>query len=256
MTLVGSPTFDAMVKAGRIRIGTKTDQPGLSYRDSTGNLAGFDVEIENLIAARLGFSATQIDRVTAETNDLSRLVGDHEVDLAISAYTITDFRRQTISFAGPYFQAGQSILVRRDDQQIVSKDTLHGRVVCSVEGSTGNYKITHPALGQRETLALANTANCVDDLLNHNADAVTTDDAILAGYQQQYPDKLKIVGGQFSVEPWGVGLGKGDKVLCQKVNSILVEALHDGTWTKIFDATLGSSGIHVPQPTPSNSYCT
>ena len=61
---------------------------------------------------------------------------------------------------------------------------------------------------------------------------------------------VRMLVGQFSVEPWGVGLDKGDKVLCQKVNNILAEALHDGTWTKIFDATLGSSGIHIPQPTP------
>jgi glutamate transport system substrate-binding protein len=253
--LLGSPTFKAMVKAGQIRIATKTDQPGLSYRDSV-DWAGFDVGIENLIAAKLGFAENQINRVSAETNALSGLVSRHDVDLAVSAYTITEHRLLTINFAGPYFQAGQSLLVRRDEQQIVNKETLRGRTVCAVDGSTGDFKIKDLPLGQSKTLELANTANCVDALLKGDTDAVTTDDAILAGYQQLHPNELKIVGDPFSVELWGIGIAKGDPVLCQKINSILDEAMRDGTWAKIFDATLGRSGIQAHRPTPSNASCT
>jgi glutamate transport system substrate-binding protein len=91
-------------------------------------------------------------------------------------------------------------------------------------------------------------SQCVEQLLSKQVDAVTTDDAILKGYAAQQPDKLKVVGKPFSQEKYGVGLPKDDKALRDKVNDILQTAETDGTWQKIYDATLGKSGSPAQPP--------
>jgi len=85
-------------------------------------------------------------------------------------------------------------------------------------------------------------------VLNKQADAVTTDDAILLGYAAQQPDKLKVVGKPFSEEKYGVGLNKDDKALRDKVNDIIEASAKDGEWQKIYDATLGKSGSTAKPP--------
>jgi len=252
-----SPTLESMQAKNEIIIGTKTDQPGLSHHDpKTNRWNGFDVGIENLIAAKLGFSADQIVRVSAETGDLAQLVKDGRIHLAISAYTITTERSQEITFARPYFESRQSILVRRDEMQITGKDTLHGKRICTGIAVTGATKLASLGFGQK-VVHKANTSECVDALLGDppQVDAVSTDEAILASFRQLHPDKLKIVGEPFSNEPWGVGIAKGDKALCEKISQIIQGAMDDGTLLEIFDATLSSAGVPF-LPIPNIQTCT
>ena len=155
-----------------------------------------------------------------------------DVDYYVGTYTITDKRKEQISFAGPYFIAGQDLLVRKDDDSITGPDTLKGKKVCSVTGSTPIQKVrdeelTEPAQHRRVPGLLAVRRQAADQ---GQVDAVTTDDAILKGYAAQDPDKLKVVGKTFSEEPYGVGLPKDDKALRDKVNDILQAAIDDGTW--------------------------
>jgi glutamate transport system substrate-binding protein len=137
---------------------------------------------------------------------LSDLIRDDKADLVISAYTRTDHRHETVSFAGPYFWAGQSLLVHHDEERISGPDDLQGRRVCTVTASTGVTKIENMNLviekkGKGELIKIEQRANidgCVNLLLDDGVDAVTTDDAILIGYQRSRPDELKIVGEGFS----------------------------------------------------------
>ena len=96
-------------------------------------------------------------------------------------------------------------------------------------------------------------SQCVDQLLNNQVDVVTTDDAILKGFAAQQPDKLKLVGENFSTEPYGIGLNKDDAALRNKINDILEAAEADGTWKQIYDATLGKSGSPA-EPPPLQRY--
>ena len=146
-----------------------------------------------------------------------------------------------MSFAGPYYVAGQDLLVRKDDTKITGPDSLPGTKVCSVTGSTPiqNVKTKYPTAIVTE---FEKYSQCVDALVNNQTDAVTTDDAILKGYAAQQPDKVKVVGKTFSTEKYGVGLAKDDKVLRDNVNDILAAAEQDGTWQQLYDATLGKSG--------------
>jgi glutamate transport system substrate-binding protein len=250
VTVEGSPTFQAMQQRGRVVMGVRNDQPGLGFQDATtGQYSGFDIEIARLVAAQLGFGPDKIDYKVVPSAAREDTIERGEIDYMVGTYTINDNRKQRVSFAGPYYVAGQSLLVRSDETAITSKDTLQGKKVCSVTGSTPIQRVRDQGLTQPENIVEFQTySQCVDQLLNNQVDVVTTDDAILKGFAAQQPDKLKVVGETFSTEPYGIGLNKDDSALRNKINDILAAAETDGTWKQIYDATLGKSGSPADPP--------
>lgn len=252
-SVAGSPTFDKMKSRGKVVIGVKEDQPNLGYKDPTTNkYSGFDIETANYIAAQLGFSADKIEYKAIPTPNREQAIVNGDVDYYVGTYSITDKRKEQVSFAGPYYIAGQDLLVRKDDTSITGPDSLAGKKVCSVTGSTPiqNIKSKYP---QASVIEFEKYSQCVEQVVNNQADAVTTDDAILKGYAAQQPDKLKVVGKPFSTEKYGVGLPKDDKALRDQVNTIIENGEKDGTWQNIYDNTLGKSGS-TAQPPPLERY--
>jgi glutamate transport system substrate-binding protein len=249
--LAGSPVYAKMKSAGALTVGAKDDQPGLGMKDpTTGKFGGFDVEIAKLVSAGLGFDPEKITFRTVDSGAREQTIANGDVNYYVGTYSITDKRKALVSFAGPYFVAGQDLLVRKDDSSITGKDTLKGKKVCSVTGSTPIQKIRSENLTEPGNIVeFQKYSQCVEKLQSKDVDAVTTDDAILKGYAAQEPDSLKVVGQTFSTEKYGIGLNKDDKVLRDKVNEILQKALDDGTWQKIYDATLGKSGSAAKKPT-------
>ncbi|MGH3973339.1 MAG: transporter substrate-binding domain-containing protein [Pseudonocardiaceae bacterium] len=249
VTVEGSPTFARMTQRGTVIVGVKNDQPGLGYLNPTTNkYEGFDVEIARLIAAKLGFDPqTEIEYKAIPSAAREQAIINEQVDYYVGTYTINDARKEQISFAGPYFVAGQDLLVKADDNSITGPDTLKGKRVCSATGSTPIRRVREQGLTD-QIVEFQNYSQCVDQLLAGQVDAVTTDDAILKGYAAQDPQRLKVVGKTFSEEPYGVGLPLADDALRAKVNDILETAAQDSTWQQIYDATLGTSGSDAKPP--------
>jgi len=247
----GSPTFDRIQRNGKVTVGVKDDQPGIGIKDPiTGEYSGFDIEIAKLVAAKLGLSTDRIKFTPIQSAAREAALGNGQVDLVVASYTINDKRKAQVSFAGPYFVAGQSLLVRKDDNSITGKNTLKGKKVCSVTGSTPIQRVRDQALTEPNNIVeLSKYSDCVNQLEQRSVDVLTTDDAILKGYAAEDPDNLKVVGETFSEEPYGVGLPKDDTALRDAVNDILQAAIDDGTWKDIYDATLGKSGSEAETPT-------
>jgi glutamate transport system substrate-binding protein len=255
VTVADSATFDKMKSRGKVVIGVKEDQPGLGYKDpTTGKFSGFDIEIAKLVAAKLGFGEDKIEYKVVQSAGREAAIANGDVDYYVGTYTINAKRKEQINFAGPYFTAGQDLLVRKDNTDITSKDTLKGKKVCSVSGSTPIQKIKTENLTEAENIVeLQSYSQCVTQLEQKAIDAVTTDDAILKGYAAREPDKFKVIGKTFSSEPYGIGLPKADTALKTKVTEILQTSLDDGTWQKIYENTLGKSGSPATKPTLDKS---
>ncbi|MCR3751433.1 glutamate ABC transporter substrate-binding protein [Lentzea californiensis] len=247
----GSPTFEKIKARGELIVGVKEDQPGLGYKDPTTNkYSGFDIDIARLIAAKLGFDPeTKIQFKTIQSAAREQALINGDVDYYVGTYTINAGRKEKVSFAGPYFVAGQDLLIKADNTSITGKETLKGKKVCSVTGSTPAKRIKEEKLTEDgNVLEFQGYSQCVTKLLNGEVDAVTTDDAILKGYAAAEEGKLKVVGKTFSSEPYGIGLPKDDKALRDKVNDVLQASLDDGSWQKIYDGTLGKSGSSAEKP--------
>jgi glutamate transport system substrate-binding protein len=248
VTLTGSPTFDRIKSRGTVVVGVKEDQPNLGFKDPTTNTySGFDVEMARLVAAGLGFAPDRIEYKVIQSAAREQAISTGDIDYYVGTYSITDKRKEKISFAGPYFVAGQDLLVRKDDTSINGPESLAGKKVCSATGSTSIQRIREK-FPEAQTVEFDKYSQCVEQLIGKQVDAVTTDDAILKGYAAQQPDKLKVVGKPFSEEKYGIGLPKDDKALRDKVNDLLTAAESGGQWKQIYDATLGKSGSPAQPP--------
>ncbi|PRB02322.1 glutamate ABC transporter substrate-binding protein [Microbacterium sp. MYb64] len=242
----GSPTFDRITKNGKITIGVKEDQPGLGYKDATsGERTGFDIDIARWIAASLGYSEDKIEFKAIPSANREQAIVNGDVDYYVGTYSITDKRKAVIDFAGPYFVTGQGLLVRKSEDTIKSEKDLAGKTVCSATGSTPLQNIQQN-FPDTKTVGLDVYSACVEQLINKQVDAVTTDQAILIGYAAQDPEELKVVGEPFTTEKYGVGLAKGDTAFQTFVNTMFTDG--GDTWKAIFEQNLGASGMKVTQP--------
>jgi ABC-type amino acid transport substrate-binding protein len=83
---------------------------------------------------------------------------------------------------------------------------------------------------------------------NGQVDAVTTDDVILYGYERQSPGEWQVVGGQFTKEPYGAGIAKGNLELLDVVNTVIKAVKADGRWTELYKKWLSSTDVPSPPP--------
>ncbi|AJC55161.1 glutamate ABC transporter substrate-binding protein [Streptomyces sp. 769] len=253
-SLPDSSTWTAAKRRGRLVIGVKEDQPYLGERDpATGTYRGFDIEIATMLAAALGFPERAVTFRTVASANRETALQNGQIDLYVGTYTINAKRKQQIGFAGPYYLAGQSLLVRSDEHDIRGPQDLAGKRVCSVAGSTA-YQRIRARYPKAVLVAYDSYSVCVDNLLTYQVDAVTTDDAILLGYAAKVPDQLKVVGEPFSKEPYGIGVRRDDDALRFALDDALAAAERNGTWRKAYEATLGVSGMPPPAPPPIDRY--
>jgi len=229
-------------QGGKVVIGVKFDQPGLGLKEGDKN-TGFDVEVARYVAKELGY--TDVEFKESPSAQRETLLQSGQVKMIFATYSITDDRKQKVSFGGPYFIAGQDLLVKADNTDITGPDSLNGKKLCSVTGSTSAKKVQDQFADKVQLQEYDTYSKCVEALNTGGIEAVTTDNVILAGFaaQPQYQGKLKVVGKPFSTEKYGVGIKKGDTDLCTKINTALEKMVSDGSWEKALNQTVGASGF-------------
>lgn len=240
-----------------LTIGIKYDQPGLGQKEGD-TFKGLDVDVAKYVAKELGYAEDKVEFKETPSAQRETAIQGGQVALIFATYSITDARKEKVSFAGPYFIAGQDLLVAADNTDITGPDAMNDKTLCSVTGSTPAEKIKKEYATTVKLFEQDTYSKCVEALVGGTVDAVTTDNVILAGFaaQPQYAGKLKVVGKPFSEEKYGVGLKKGDTELCGKVNAAIEKMVSDGSWQKAIDANVGTSGFKVdtstnpPKPEP------
>ncbi len=264
-TVASKPTFAAgttmatLQGKGKIVVGVKFDQPGLGQKNPLNNkVEGFDVEIAKQIAlgifgGTIGDIESKIEFKESITANRETFIENASVDMVVATYTINDARKQRIDFAGPYYVAGQDILVKTADTSIKGVADLNGKKTCSVRNSTpaANVKRLAP---QADLTEFDTYSDCVQALRDGRVTSVTTDNSILLGFVNQSPTEFKIVGNKFTDEPYGIGLKRGDDEFRTYINDRLEAIYGNGEWVKLFAATLGKLGIPTPTPPPVNRY--
>ncbi|GAA4733219.1 glutamate ABC transporter substrate-binding protein [Isoptericola chiayiensis] len=225
-----------------VTIGIKYDQPGLGFMDGD-TPTGFDVEVAKYVAGELGYSEDQIEWMESPSAQRETLLSTGQVDMIFATYSITDERREQVSFAGPYFVAGQDLLVAADNTDITGPDTLDGKNLCSVTGSTSAQRIKDEYSEGVNLLEQPGYAECVTALTSGQVDAVTTDDIILAGLGAlpENAGQVKVVGNTFSEELYGVGIPQ-DSDQCEAINEAITKMVDDGAWQEALDAATEGTG--------------
>jgi glutamate transport system substrate-binding protein len=239
-------TMQRLHQAGQIRIGVKSDQPALGFRNpATNNYEGFDIEIATIVAHELGLTRKQIKFVTTPSAVREDYLVNKRVDIVVASYSMNERRQSIVGQAGPYFLTGQQLLIRSADKDVITGPAkVRADRVCSAKGSTSidNWEKLYGARPTSETTY----TRCVQRLLTQEVDGVTTDGAVLLGYVAQLPTKLAVVGEPFSVDVYGIGYPKGDRAFCEFLTRVIADASRDGRWDKAFEKTLGKANVPSP----------
>jgi ABC-type amino acid transport substrate-binding protein len=229
----------------RLAIGAKADQPGLSeYDRATKTWSGFDIDMALAVAGKLGFAKKDVDFYPVTTGNRGSELNNDNVDLVVASYSMTAARekKEHVSFVGPYYKAGSSLLVRRRsanyDLGEASDVKEHGVEVCTARDSTYADRLTEE--GYRTAEYPPDTYRvCVKRLLDPRSKvyAVASDDVLLAGYAEEDAKNLKLLPSGAGSEPYGIAVKQGGPVLTGKVCAALRSVLtaHDGKdWSQMY----------------------
>lgn len=249
-----APTPTYQQGHAELKIGVKDDQPGLSQLQPDGSYAGYDIDLATRIARRMGYAAKDIRFVPVNSENRASMLSAGRVDLVIASYSITPERKeQGIVFAGPYYTALRSFLVRKDKKPAYTDaaDLISDKAqVCTVRGSTYEGWLTEA--GYNLTKRQSSYQLCVDYLLDDTSgiSAVSTDDIILAGYVGQDPDKLQQISNAGGAEGYGVAMVPGEPELKKEVCDALGEIVNSHEWGDLYTEHLAPLMANESAPNP------
>jgi glutamate transport system substrate-binding protein len=241
-------TMARLKQAGTIKVGTKFDQPLFGLKGLDDKPQGFDIEIAKIVAGKMGIPPEKIQWVEAPTKTREEVIEQGKVDMVVATYTINNARKERISFAGPYYQAGQDIMVKSDNTNITGPDSLRasGAKVCSVSGSTPAEQIKKYV--DEPNLVLFDVySKCADALRTGQVQAVTTDNVILMGLVDKSGGQFKLLEKPFTTEPYGIGIKKADVKFCEFIDKTLTDATQNGSYQKAWQSTAGKVAKQTPQ---------
>jgi polar amino acid transport system substrate-binding protein len=245
--VVASGTYMDKIRArGHLVAGVSADTLLFGFRNPfSGQLEGFDIDLVRAVAKEIFGDPNKISFKVLTYAQRIPALESGEVDIVADVMTINCARWTQIDFSSEYFHAGQKVLVRSDSRATGIKD-LNDKKVCAAKGSTNidNLK-NYPKV---IAVPVDDISDCMVLFQQGSVDSVTGDDTVLAGFVQQDP-YAKIVGPEFTNEPYGLGIAKTHPELVRYVNAILQTMRADGTWAQMYRTWLHPTAA-VPPPPP------
>jgi putative glutamine transport system substrate-binding protein len=230
---------------GKIVVGVKYDVPMFGLLNPTTNkVEGFDVDVAREIAAAIFGNPEAVEFKEAVSKNRIPFLQDGTVDIIVSTMTVNEEREQQIDFSNVYYLAGQSLLTPKNSA-IASINDLAGKKVGTAKGSTSEQNIRKLA-PQADVQLFDGYAEAVAAMDAGRLDAVTTDDNILIGFQAKEPNKWKLVGGQFTKEPYGIGIAKGHPETVEVINKVFTDLKKSGKWKELYKKNIPAAAPEPP----------
>lgn len=249
--IAANPWAAAIKSAGTFRLGATRTSAIFSQLDEQDNkVYGFDAGLYlGLIRYILGdetkYEYTQLTSDTRES-----VLQNDTVDAVFASYTITDKRKEVVSFAGPYMSTQYAVLVLADNADINSVDDLAGKKVAVQSGSTGPEVVGQYA-PEAEIQEFSKDDECRAALEQGRVDAYVVDNTLQMGNVVKNPGKYRIAGDAFGPEEYlGIGVKLGNTDAVDFINAFLKKFEDDGNWEKLYKiAVADRCGIDtIPEP--------
>ncbi|CAB1251102.1 amino acid ABC transporter substrate-binding protein [Clostridium sp. MT-14] len=225
-------SWDDIKSKGKFVVGLDDSFPPMGFRDSKGQIVGFDIDMAKAAAKKMGvnvvFKPVEWDGIILSLNN-------KDIDVIWNGLTITEDRKKQISFSKVYLQNKQIIVVR-NNSNIKTKKDLSGKTVGLQLGSSSETALksdTATSKSLKEVRKYSNNTEALLDLNQGRIDAVVVDEVVGRYYLQKKPGLYKILDDNFGKEDYGVGIRKSDAAFKDKLNEALDSMKKDGTADKI-----------------------
>jgi polar amino acid transport system substrate-binding protein len=221
----GLSNADAAPSQAKVRIGAEAILPPFeTINTTTKELSGFDIDLMKAIATRAGLN---IVLVNVGKDQLLSGVLNCGYDAGISAISMTDELRQQLVFSDPYLSVAQALVVQKGNITITGPDQLPGMTLGTQRGSSVANEAQNIPGAQLAIYPSFDLA--FQDLLNGNIDAVLAGGPRATSYVSVPSNRLKIVGGEFGTENYGIAVCKQNQDLLTKINEGLAAVTADST---------------------------
>jgi len=213
-TVAWSKTILDEIRArGELVVGSDAAYPPFEFVDKDGNIVGIDIDIAKAIADHL---KVKLRVVNTSFDGIIPALLAKKFDMIISAMTITPERAKQVDFSIPYYNAGQLITVREDDNRIKSEKDLQGKIVAVQLGTTGQF-YAESLPGIKEIRKFETVDGAFLELKNGRVDAVIADDLTSLAFVRSTKG-LKVINKLLTKEQYGIAVRKEDKALLREIN--------------------------------------
>jgi polar amino acid transport system substrate-binding protein len=238
-------TLDTVKAAGVVRVGIRFDNPPLSYINANGNWVGFDVDLANELANRLGL---KIEPVKVDETTRISFLQEGKVDMAVASMNHTRKREAAVDFSITYFWDNQTFLVRKGEFE--SLEDLFGRKVALNAGSSAIdawKKFAADRGGAApEIVEFTDKVAAVQALRDGAVDGYAEDGITLLALAAGDENLVLLPDGINPVQ-FGIGLPVNDSAWRDAVNYALQDIWKDGTYLTLYNKWLGpNADVHLP----------
>ena len=237
--VMAQSALDQVKQAGVLRIGTEGTYAPFTFHDASGTLVGFDVEIAEQVAKRIGVKPQFVE---GEWDGLIAGIDANRYDVVVNEVGITPARQAKYDFSEPYIASKAALIVRADDDSIKSFADLSGKK--SAQTITSNFG----QLAEKSGATLVPTEGFDQSIalvLQHRADATINDSLSFLDFKKHKPDApVKIAATQANADFSGILLAKDKPQLLAAINSALETIKKDGTYAAISQKYFGADVSH------------
>ena len=207
-----------------------------TYHDDNNDLVGYDVEVAQNIAEKLG---VEVEFVEGEWDGLLAGLDAGRYDIMVNGVGVTDERAEKYNFSTPYAYNKTAVIVRGDYDEISSMEDLKGKKTANTISST--YAAQAEVYGATVT-PVDDLNQTIELLLSNRIDATLNAEVVFNDYKKEHPDSnIKIATYSDQVEEIAIPIRKGDDTvtLLEAVNDALDEMAKDGTLTELSEKYFG-----------------
>lgn len=227
--IVWASSLDDVKTRGVLRFGTDATYPPFESVDKDGKIVGFDIDVGNEVARRMGLKA---EFINTAWDGIFMALNNVKFDVIISSVSITPKRQETYDFSTPYKDSHQIVVVRKEEKEIRSKDDLKGKKV-GVQIGTTSEKEAKGVAGVGEVKSYNTFVEPFMELSFGRVDGIIVNGAVATTFVSRYPDKFKTTGDPFLYNQQGIVIRKGEKDLKEAIDKVLKQMLDEGWITKL-----------------------
>lgn len=222
-------------KAGVLNVGTEGTYSPYSYHDESGKLVGYDVEVAEKVAEKLGVKAKFTE---TKWDSLLAAIDAGRIDTVANQVGVTDERKEKYDFTTPYTYTYGALIVKGDNKDIKSFDDIKGKK--SANTNTSNYGKSAVEYGAT-LVPVDGFAQSVELITSGRADLTLNANIAFLDYKKQHPDAdIKVVAEDSNQEASAFPVKKGNEKLVKEIDKALDELAKDGTLTELSNKYFGS----------------